>query len=157
MAAVAGQAIGPALSGSIIGSAELVVEQAVVLDTDFEILDSGFSGGCSDFDDFIGMMNDDGTFFTIGIETKVGQIGEFVLPLNNLTDTDAHAILHLIVSAGIDVDVDSDIGVDETIQRPVVWLLSVAPDDGCLYIAVEGEDQALPGFYTISGRILQVE
>ena len=93
----------------------------------------------------------------LGIETKVGQIGEFVLPLNNLTGTDAHAILHLIASPGIDVDVDSDIGVDETIQRPVVWLLSVAPDGGCLYIAVEGEDQALPGFYTISGRILQVE
>ena len=89
MAAVAGQAVGPALSGSIIGSAELVVEQAVVLDTDFEILDSGFSAGCSDFDDFIGMMNEDGTFFTIGIETKVGQIGEVVLPLNNLTDTTA--------------------------------------------------------------------
>ena len=150
MAAVAGQAVGPALSGSIIGSAGLVVEQAVALDTDFEILDSGF-------DDFIGMMNDDGTFFTIGIETKVGQIGEVVLPLNNLTDTDAHAILHLIVSPGIDVDVDSDIGVDETIQRPGVWLLSVAPDGGYLYIAVEGEDQALPGFHTISGRILQVE
>ena len=132
MAAVAGQGIGPALSGSIIGSAELVVEQAVVLDADFETLDSGFSAGCSDFDDLIGMMNDDGTFFTIGIETKVGQIGEFVLPPNNLTDTDAHAILHLIVSLGIDVDVDSDIGVDETIQRPVVWLLSVAPDGGCL-------------------------
>ena len=65
----------------------------------------------------------------------------------------------MIVSLGIDVDVDSDIGVDETIQRPVVWLLSVAPDGGygCLYIAVEGEDQALTGFYTISGRILQVE
>ncbi|MQG82189.1 MAG: hypothetical protein FI702_02600 [SAR202 cluster bacterium] len=157
MAAVAGQAVGPALSGSIIGSAGLVVEQAVVLDTDFEILDSGFSAGCSDFDDFIGMMNDDGTFFTIGIETKVGQIGEVVLPLNNLTNTDAHAILHLIVSPGIDVDADSDIGVDETIQRPIVWLLSVAPDGGCLYIAVEGDDQALPAFYTISGRILQVE
>ncbi len=93
----------------------------MALDTDFEILDSGF-------DDFIGMMNDDGTFFTIGIETKVGQIGKFAVPLNNLTDTDAHAILHLIVSPGIDVDVDSDIGVDETIQRPVVWLLSVAPE-----------------------------
>ena len=117
MAAVAGQAVGPALSGSIIGSAGLVVEQAVALDTDFEILDSGF-------DDFIGMMNDDGTFFTIGIETKVGQIGKFAVPLNNLTDTDAHAILHLIVSPGFDVDVDSDIGVDETIQRPIVWLSS---------------------------------
>ena len=63
----------------------------------------------------------------------------------------------MIVSLGIDVDVDSDIGVDETIQRPVVWLLSVAPDGRYLYIAIEGEDQALPGFYTISGRILQVE
>lgn len=52
---------------------------------------------------------------------------------------------------------DSDIGVDETIQRPVVWLLLVAPDGGYVYIAIEGEDQALPGFYTISGRILQVE
>ena len=93
----------------------------------------------------------------LGIETKVGQIGEFVLPLNNLTGTDAHAILHLIASPGIDVDVDSDIGVDETIQRPVVWLLSIAPDGGGLYIAVEGKDQALHGFYTISGRILQIE
>jgi hypothetical protein len=157
MAAVAGQAVGPVLGGSIIGSAGLVIEQAVVLDTDFEILASGFSAGYSEFDDFIGMMNDDGTFFTIAIETKIGQIGEFALPLNNLTETDAHAILHLIISPGIDVEVDSDIGVDETIQRQGVWLLDVAPDGGYLYIAVESKDDALPGFYTISGRILEVE
>ncbi len=154
VAAVAGQAVGPVLSGSVQGSAGLVVSQTVVL--------SAAPATAYTNDDFAATMNDEGTAFTVAIETQVGQESGFKLTLANNSGKLANAILELSVPAGVDVEVaDTQVaGTDDLSEAQLnrnTWLLTVAAsNDDTLDIKVESKDDAAPGFYTITGRIIQV-
>jgi len=159
VAAAAGQAVGPVLSGGVQGSAGLVVEQSVVLNEG-----SGFSLGTGAGNDGVFATNDEGTAFTAAFELHVGDTIVIGLELGNVSDALANAMLSLNVPKGIDVEVGSDPNDDEIKEAQLSakqWLLSVESDAGdsepdSLNITVSPKDDLMPGFYTITGRIVQV-
>jgi len=151
VAAAAGQAVGPALSGGIQDSAGLVNEQSVVL------------GGGSD-NDGIFTTNDEGTGFKAALKPHVGDAIVVGLDLGNLSDAPANAMLSLSVPSGIDVEVTSDPLGDDIKEAQLSareWLVTVAslaraaPDDS-LDITISPKDDLKPGLSTITGRIVQV-
>ncbi|MBI4310308.1 MAG: hypothetical protein HY681_00895 [Chloroflexi bacterium] len=146
--AAAGQAVGPVLSGSVTGSAGLVVEQSLVLD------DSSTVMSHSGTDDSLLVINDEGTSFTAAVEMHVGDYDNVIfLEIRNDSDADANAIVELNVPRGIDVE-------DEGASRQMsgnAWLLTVpANSSDALEMRVSPKDDLKPGFYTISGRIVQI-
>ncbi len=153
--AVAGQAVGPVLSGSVSGSAGLTVEQAVVLD-------EGGTVGISSLDstdEGLGVINDEGTSFTAAVELHVGDTVTISLPVTNKSDASANAVLELMPPAGVDVEVEPSIGVSltEAQMSKNAWLLKVGVSNAeTLVITVSPKDDLKPGFYTISGRISQI-
>ncbi|MBI2918486.1 MAG: hypothetical protein HYY01_10905 [Chloroflexi bacterium] len=154
VAAVAGQAVGPVLSGSVQGSAGLVVSQTIVL-ASAPIPDGNE-------DDFASTMNDEGTAFTFALETKVGQNQTVTLELDNLSGAEANGILEISAPAGIDVDADEGAGPMVGLARlnRNSFLFSIndtsAGTPGEIVLEIEAKDDAAPGFYTITGRIIQV-
>ena len=158
VAAAAGQAVGPVLSGGIHDSAGLVIKQSVVLGP------SGFSLGGGSDNDGIFDTNDEGTGFTAALEPYVGDGIVVGLDLGNLSDAPAYAMLSLNVPRGIDVEVTSD-PLDDDIKEAQLsareWLVTVAslaraaPNDS-LDITISPKDGLKPGFSTITGRIVQV-
>ncbi|MBI4310181.1 MAG: hypothetical protein HY681_00240 [Chloroflexi bacterium] len=156
--AAAGQAVGPVLSGSVTGSAGLTVEQSVLLDPTGSISISGHG------DDALGVMDDEGTNFTAAIELHAGDTVTITLPVVNVSDADANAILELVPPAGVDVEVTStEVGGDdandleEAQMSKNAWLMRVdASNDDTLDITISPKDDLKPGFYTISGRIVQI-
>ncbi len=153
--AVAGQAVGPVLSGSVSGSAGLTVEQAVVLTEGGTVTISSLDLN----DEGLGVVNDEGTSFTAAIELHVGDTVTMALPITNKSDADANAILELSVPAGVDVEVEPSTGttLKEAQLSKNDWLLKV--DDGnteTLVVTISPKDDLKPGFYTISGRIVQI-
>jgi len=165
VAAVAGQAVGPVLSGSVQGSAGLVVSQTVVLakapenSPDATISSVAYTAATQD--DFAATMNDEGTAFTVALETQVGQLAIVSLTLLNGSGKNANFILELNAPAGIDVDAD---GMDNASNMSQLnkntWLGVLVPvtsdANPDVKILVEPKDDASPGFYTITGRIIQV-
>ena len=159
VAAAAGQAVGPVLSGGIQDSACLVIEQSVVL------APSGFSLGAGSDNDGIFTTNDERTGFKAALKPHVGDAIVVGLDLlGNLSDAPANAMLSLSVPSGIDVEVTSDpLGNDikEAQLSTREWLVTVAslaraaPDDS-LDITISPKDGLKPGFSTITGRIVQV-
>ncbi len=168
IAAVAGQAVGPVLTGSVSGSAGVVVSQTVVLSAapTNEAANAAFAfkGGTvaiTAADDFAATVNDEGTLFSVALETQVGQNQVVNLALDNLSGKTANFILELSVPAGIDVEVD---GVSQASNLARLnrntWLGTVTAaatnTTVDVNILVESKDDAAPSFYTISGRIIQV-
>ncbi|MBI2917530.1 MAG: hypothetical protein HYY01_05995 [Chloroflexi bacterium] len=179
VAAVAGQAVGPVLSGSVQGSAGLVVSQTVVLkqtgitvptsSTTHKLKGTDTAGLA---DDSAATQNDEGTAFTVALETQVGQASWITLELENKSAKLANFILELNAPAGVDIEADQD---QDPATNPFdlakylalarlnknTWLGSM-PESGVvnqnskLNILVESKDDAAPGFYTITGRIIQV-
>ncbi|MBI2916508.1 MAG: hypothetical protein HYY01_00805 [Chloroflexi bacterium] len=149
VAAVAGQAVGPVLSGSVQGSAGQVVSQTVVLTSAPTVASA---------DDWAATANDEGTAFTVAVETQVGQTQTITLPLTNESAKPANGILELSVPAGIDVQVNESGTATEAQLNRNTWLFTLpSPSAGSgLVITVESKDDAAPGFYTITGRIIQV-
>lgn len=153
IAAAAGQAVGPVLAGGIQGSAGLVVEQSLVLDDD----SSTHSVTIHGTDDAIVTVNGDGTAFTAAIEMHIGDEAVLALKLNNNSDSDGNAILELNVPRGIAIEVDSTGALDEARFSRNSWLMRVDGEStGDILITIESKDDLKPGFYTISGRIVQV-
>ena len=153
--AVAGQAVGPVLQGSVTGSAGLTVEQAVVLDEGGVV----GVGSLDSTDEGLGVINDEGTSFTAAIELHVGDTVTVTLPIMNKSDASANAILELLPPAGVDVEVEPSAGV--TLQEAQMaknnWLLKVASSNSeTLVITISPKDDLKPGFYTLSGRIVQI-
>ncbi|MBI2917531.1 MAG: hypothetical protein HYY01_06000 [Chloroflexi bacterium] len=118
-------------------------------------------------DDFAATVNDEGTAFTVALETQAGQISVIGLKLDNQSGKPANAILEVNAPAGVDVAADdsatsSVAGKVTSMARlnKSTWLFaldSASVDDiPDIYIAVESKDDAAPGFYTITGRIIQV-
>ena len=158
VAAAAGQAVGPVLSGGIQDSACLVIEQSVVL------APSGFSLGGGSDNDGIFTTNDERTGFKAALKPHVGDAIVVGLDLGNLSDAPANAMLSLSVPSGIDVEVTSDPLGDDIKEAQLSareWLVTVAslaraaPDDS-LDITISPKDGLKPGFSTITGRIVQV-
>ena len=90
IAAVAGQAVGPVLSGSVSGSVGVVVEQTLRLDVDSSSI---IEDDDDDADDFAATVNDEGTGFTVAVETDIGQIQTVNFELMNDSDQDVNGIL----------------------------------------------------------------
>ncbi len=152
--AAAGQAVGPVLSGSVSGTAGLTVEQAVVLAEGGTV---GI-GSLDSTDEGLGVINDEGTSFTAAIELHVGDTVTMTLPILNMSDADANAILELSCPAGVDVELDeSSSNLGEAQMSKNTWLLFVDKDNAdSLTITISPKDDLKPGFYTISGRISQI-
>ena len=155
----AGQAVGPVLTGSVTGSVGLTVEQAITMDTDRGVNGLNVSGA----DDSVSTVNDEGTEFTVAVELNVGQrilIDGFV---RNDSGADGAVMLELNVPAGIDVELDElgdDMGEAQLTRSS--WLLLVddvagtVDDDDGFRLTVEPKDDLKPGFYTITGRLVQI-
>lgn len=156
--AVAGQAVGPVLSGSVSGNAGLTVEQSILLSDSagtFTIADTA----AGHTDDYLGVINDDGTSFTAAVELHVGDTVKLSLPLRNVSDANGNAILEISCPAGVDIEVDSSgLGtIKEAQMSKNNWLLRVnAATTDTLDIILSPKDDLKPGFYTISGRISQI-
>ncbi len=155
--AAAGQAVGPVLSGSVSGSAGLTVEQAVVLDEGGAVTFTGVDTN----EDALGMINDEGTSFSVAMEMHVGGTTIMKLPIENNSDAAANAMLELNVPAGVDVEVEDSNNATTALQEAQMtkngWLLYVASGNTeTLNITVSPKDDLMPGFYTISGRITQI-
>ena len=163
VAAAAGQAVGPVLIGEIQGFAGLTIEQSVVLSStsvDHGVFDSTGGGG-SPHDDAIVTVNDEGTAFTAAIELHVGDTEYLVLDLDNVSDVQANTIMELNVPAGIDVEVDDlDGDISEAQLNRKSWLMKLDTaslrSSRDLEVAISQKDDLRPGFYTITGRIVQV-
>ena len=108
--AVAGGAVGPILAGAIGGTATLTVEQAVVIDKE-QFDNQDFTGSLPDK---LIAVNDDGTSFTAAVEHHVGSVMVMDVPLLNLSNEDANAIIT------VDTDPQLDRGIEvfwNTINR----------------------------------------
>ncbi|MBI2916366.1 MAG: hypothetical protein HYY01_00070 [Chloroflexi bacterium] len=156
--AVAGQAVGPVLSGSVQGSAGAVVSQAL-------IVKPGSSGNTvTGADDYVITTNDEGTSFTVAMETKVGKSQKVYLVLENKSGKPANGIVEINAPAGIEVDVDevgsSDVTALAQLSRNTylftMGAYAVANDLPDLAIEIEAKDDASPGYYSITARIIQV-
>ncbi|MBI4310180.1 MAG: hypothetical protein HY681_00235 [Chloroflexi bacterium] len=152
--AAAGQAVGPVLSGSVTGSAGLTVEQALVLSsTASEHSVSSLDAA----DEGLVVVNDEGTSFTAAIELHTGDTVTLNLDLNNVSDAAANGILELNVPAGVDVELDDTGNVDEAQMSKSTWLIrQTSGGAGVLALSISTKDDLKPGFYTISGRIVQI-
>ena len=153
--AAAGQAVGPVLSGGVQGSAGLTVEQAVVLSTT--------ATAVLNANDSVVTVNDEGTGFTAAIEIHVGDSPVLKLDVDNLSDAQANAILELNVPAGVDVEVEesADAGLREAQLTRNTWLMQVPVGEtgdatDTIDVTISPKDDMKPGFYTITGRIIQV-
>ena len=152
IAAVAGQAVGPVLTGSVSGSVNLVIEQTVRLGGPGTITNSGGAA-----DDFAATINDEGTGFTVAIETDVGQNQSVTWSLLNESGQTANAMLQLNVPAGIDVEMNSAGSATEAQLSPNTWLLTIpAGGSPSMTMEIESKDTAMPGFYTITGTLVQI-
>jgi hypothetical protein len=154
--AAAGQAVGPILSGAVSGAIGAAVSQSLVLTPDSYAYAAGGSN------DALLTINDEGAHFTVAMELNVGgQDNLIALNIDNLSEADASALLVLDVPAGIDVEVSESFGTDvqEGQQSRNSWLLSLTTDSANedLEITVHPSDSIKPGFYTITGRLSQVE
>ena len=128
-------------------------------------------------DDAVTSRNDEGTEFTVAMELNVGERVYACLYLQNESQADASAYLELAVPIGIDVEVEEfsssltapvpcrakmrdDNLVSEGQLGPGTWLMAVSALSGLdendgIQITIEPKDDISPGFYSISGRIIQ--
>jgi hypothetical protein len=158
VAMTAGQAVGPVLAGSVTGTVGLTVEQAITLDTDTLGENPSVDAPNGGDIDWVSTFNDEGTEFTVAVEMFVGQRIELNLDLVNDSGVSGAAMLELNVPAGIDVELDrnDDGSIEEAQASRNTWLMVVPDGTSETYIQIEPKDNVAPGFYTISGRIVQI-
>ena len=113
-------------------------------------------------DDWVTTVSDEGTGFTATIEAHIGDSPVLRLDVDNASDGLANAVLELNVPAGVDVETEesgSAIAVAQLSRK--TWLMTVAsdPDNSeidMLNITISPKDSLAPGFYTITGQLLQI-
>jgi uncharacterized membrane protein len=158
IAAAAGRAVGPVLSGSVQGSAGLVVEQSLLLSATTSNHSIVYAEGHSD--DALVTVSDEGSAFTAAIEMHVGDAVTLKLQINNNSDTLTNALMELNAPRGIDIEVESSSegdGLKEAQLTRTSWLMQVpSGNQDTINITLEGRDTLKPGFYTVTGRIIQV-
>ena len=143
----AGQAVGPVLAGSVTGSTGVVLEQAIILSGLITV---------SGADDAASTTNDEGTLFTVAIETDVGQSQTVAIGLSNPSGAEANAILSLNVPAALDVALEANTGSNEAQLNRNQWLIKIPTAGETITLTIESEDDATPGFFTITGSLLQI-
>ena len=152
--AVAGQALGPVLSGMVTGSAGVVVERSIRIDRDFSDVYSNFGA-----DDATLTVSDEGDSFTAALEMHVGALDNLlILVIENTSGATVNAELTLNLPAGLMADIDSfGIDVIEAKLDNNTWLLTLTEDseDEDLDITLVMKDDAAPGFYTVTGMLRQ--
>ena len=174
--AVAGQVVGPILTGSTSGTITLVVEQAVTLDPDYGLGANPAVTFVVGTGDSATTRDDLSTGFSAAIEMKQGQRVELTLFMQNNTSngsadagSDASAMLELHHDASkIDIEVEERTGsggiqVQEAQMSPNTWLLVVPADAGSgsaegdtgFTMTIRPHDDIMPGYYEFTGRIIQ--
>jgi hypothetical protein len=158
VAAAAGQAVGPVLSGGVQGSAGLTVEQSVLLSSTAS--DHSVAYASPHGDDAVVTVNDDGTAFTAAIELHVGDTVDLLLDVDNVSDASANAIIELSVPGGLNVEVEEDGGASGLAEAQLTrnsWLATVdSGATGTMNVTISPKDDLRPGFYTVTGRLVQV-
>jgi len=168
------------LSGAIQSIAGLVIEQAVTLDTsvasaaaiDFGNND-GTLGQTDEPSDGVVTLNDDGSQFTIAAELTAGDTILVNIYMQNGGVSDTSAVFELNVPSNIDVELRQPtvkagggaIGTNVVGEGQLArnkWLLIVAAsagenDDDGITLVIRPERLITPGFYTITGRLFQIE
>ena len=166
--AASGQ-VGKALTGETVGTVELVVEQAITLDTAFPLGRNPIVVFVSGQGDAASTRNDEGTSFTVAVEMHNGQSVDLIIFLSNNAGTgieDAGTVLlELTVPDGINIALTelpiSDIS--EAQLNATTWLIVVPGGTGtserpnAIALTVKPTDIIPPGFYTITGRFIQIE
>ena len=153
IAVAAGQAVGPVLAGGVQGSAGVAVEQSIIIDEDSG--DTTVTGA----NEFVITVNDEGTGFTAAIEMQVGDSAVLELDVDNESDDDGNAILELNTASGLDIEVEeTGTTIEEAQLSRNTWLLTVdAGGTGdTLDITISPKDNLQEGFYTVTGRLIQV-
>ncbi len=153
----AGQAVGPVLSGSIQGGGTVVTSQALILKT-------GSPGITVDSaDQWVVTVNEEGTAFTVAMETVVGRKQTLKLVMVNLSGKDANGVLEMNVPAGIIFDgkgVDDVPALAQYNRTSFLFRMrdnKTAPNDVAdIQIDIEAKPESSPGFYALTGRITQV-
>lgn len=114
--------------------------------------------GLAHVDDSLVVLNDEGTSFTAGVETHVGDTFMLILTLDNLSDADANATLELEVPSDIDVGAQATGSVHETLMGKNTYLLKVDSSitEGKLKLILSTKDNSQPGFKTIKGKLIQI-
>ena len=102
LAAGAGGAVGPILSGIISGNTRLVVEQSVVIDRANFNTDDILSG----ISDKLVTFNDEGSSFTVAAEMHTGDDLVIDVPLANRSEFNANMIATVKVDGEIQHDVE---------------------------------------------------
>lgn len=152
VAAMAGQAVGPVLSGAISGSSAVVVVQTLLVNPTSS--NNTVSG------DGVVTVNDEGTSLTAAVGTLVGEGKTIRLVLDNQSSKIVNGIVELHVPMGLDVEVNGydDVSALAQLNRNS-YLFKVGTANGPaadIAIEVESKDDAAPGFYIFTGRIVQV-
>ena len=167
-AAASGQ-VGKALTGETVGAVELVVEQAIILDTNLPIGQNPTVVFPTGVGDSASTRNDEGTSFRVAIEMHQGQVAYVTLFLDNRAgegiDDAGSAVLELQVPDDININVSEawQSDLSEAQMGPDRWLIVVPGGTGSgdrnngLQIAIKPKDVIKPGFYSITGRIIQIE
>ena len=167
MAVGAGQAVGPVLSGSVSGTANLTVAQTIVLAAapadllavthDYD----GMSVTSVDSDDYAAVMNDEGTNFTVAMVTQVGQTTGIKIALTNKSGHKANFVLELRGPASVDIAADESGDDVSQLARlgPNTWIGELGADADAvadIYVVFEPKDDMQPGYVAIQGHIKQI-
>jgi len=123
--------------------------------------------------DGVGTLNDDGSQFTIAAELTAGDTILVNIYMQNGGVSDTSAVFELNVPSNIDVELRQPtvkagggaIGTNVVGEGQLAcnkWLLIVAAsagenDDDSITLVIRPERLITPGFYTITGRLFQIE
>ena len=158
IAVAAGQAVGPVLSGSVQGSVGVTAQQGLILNATSSTHAVEFAAGHAD--DALITVSDEGAAFTAAIEMHIGDTATIKLDIDNSSDASTNAVLELNVPRGIDADVEEDSdasGISEARLTRGSWLMKInSGATGHLNVALSPKDDLAPGFYTVTGRLVQV-
>ncbi|MBI2916924.1 MAG: hypothetical protein HYY01_02935 [Chloroflexi bacterium] len=155
--AFSAQAVGPVLSGNIQGFGGLVASQALVIKTGSP---SNLVDGA---DQSVVAVNEEGTDFTVAIETVIGREQTLKLVLVNLSGKEVNGVLELNSPSGVSVDAegaDDVLALAQSSRNTYLFRMRAngsSPNDiPDIKVELKAKAEASPGFYAITGRVLQV-
>ena len=117
IAAAAGQT-GAVLKSSTAGAVGLTVERNILVAGPPSVVNAH---------DGLGTVNDEGTMFTIGLETHVGRVQTATLSLANTTEVQVDTTLEVGAAGPFKTDFDDCFGMNEARSKKNKWLLNIAP------------------------------
>lgn len=180
-----GAAIGVVLSGTVTGEIPVTVSQALLVAnpvnagvtlTEGRKVPQNVIDGCGGdpvshtvsipaAKRFIGVVGDDHTSFQASAEVSTGDCFTINLPLKNASNLGLVGSITLSVPDGITAEVVSAASHITTVARTSAntWGFILAkgalydPANDCLLVVLAVDDRAVPGFYTVTGTLRQVQ